>query len=52
MNDRYTLSTAARIASLVFAVLATLSLVAGVDQLAQPDHETPQIAQAAATQQG
>ena len=52
MNDRYAASAAARIVSLVAAVLCTLSIMAGIDELAQVDTAAPQIALAVVTHRG
>ncbi len=51
MNGRHTLSVAARIASFAVAVLCTLSIMAGIGQLARLDSAAPQLAQASVTQE-
>ncbi len=51
MNDRHTLSISARIASFAVAVLCTLSIMAGIEQLARLDSAPPQLAQASMAQE-
>ncbi len=51
MNDRHTLSVAARIASFAVAVLCTLSIMAGIEQLARFDGAALKLAQASVAQE-
>jgi hypothetical protein len=52
MNDRHSISLTARIASIAGALLCTLSIMAGIGQLARVDGSAPQLAQASVAQEG